>query len=108
MYILSLIKLPKCKLSILIDNPLALDSKFAMVYIPKTMIVQSKIPCFGFQRSILVEYYENVIKEKTITMSELIIDSLTQLINSHGYHQAEIIFDAKLNQIPLTKLKENK
>lgn len=46
----------------MLNNPLILDANVVLVYVPKVMIVCSKIPCIQLHRSLLKHYYENVIK----------------------------------------------
>lgn len=46
-------KLPKCTLWELENDPLMIDFNKQLIYVPKVVIVSSKHPIFVFQREIL-------------------------------------------------------
>lgn len=85
---------PKCRVETMINNPLILDSKTTLVYIPKAMIVCSKTPCIEFQRGLLKYYHANVISETTgkdkpaIKIPRILENHFYELIKNYGYPRA--------------------
>lgn len=49
----------------MINNPLILDPNTTLVYVPRVMIVCSKMPCVQLQRNLLKFYYQNVLELAT-------------------------------------------